>query len=699
MKKFLSFISVFLVLGTMAFADVSVKKLSDGKVEVTFFYGNPRAQEVAIAGDFTNWQAGALPMTKGDKGWTYVTTVPAGTVMKYKFISDGNWTEDLKEPDKVDDGFGGFNGLVDVDAMVAAASPAAAGAAAPVAKSGLKFSMWSMLGYQTLFGDGTKDNKNEIQKTGVNLKSYLKVSGDALPGMPIYIEVALAEQDGFNNLYNKGTLALKDGAKNLLVDTVFDPIYFYDGQAAAATYLGHLKLGFNTPVVNFVTGYKYAKLPPHTNVNWITVDKEWEAGYSQIGGFAQYDFAPLFNKFLSDKGITADVVLGPNRTADRAGTQYGFYGYGNAKFNIGDFGQYVDFQYNGAYGSTFDTIFDEIYEADFILGYQGNFGPVTVKMNGLESKFGEQKTSTGKLPYTPSTSDVAVGFADVDFMKGAAANANVTFSNDAVSANVGYRFRGVQANMMYVEQGADGHTDISDQLGGKNTQRVFADVNVNIADKAVNVGVAPYFQMAFNADDTLPYAAKDSKEIYAKPYFSVDLKPLADVAGKFDGYAKLDYMTNKDDGFAVAGKTDKAQFKLTEAGVKYAMTLDNDIAKGFDVIYALDNGDTSYLFNTLLADVNFAYDITGQIGFGLRSKNDSSVTDPVTPFAFFVGAQKKLTVLAKPTAYLQYMYGMDPYKGFGDGPEAYNLDGYTVNDGVGDYNGQAAIRLGLHWDI
>ena len=106
MKKIIAFISTLLVLGAAAFADVSVKKLDNGQVEVTFFYGNPRATEVLLAGDFTNWADGAEPMEKGDKGFTLVKVVSAGTVMKYKFISDGNWTEDLREPDKVDDGFG-----------------------------------------------------------------------------------------------------------------------------------------------------------------------------------------------------------------------------------------------------------------------------------------------------------------------------------------------------------------------------------------------------------------------------------------------------------------------------------------------------------------------------------------------------------------------------------------------------------------
>ena len=64
MKKLFAFISVLLV-ASMVFADVTAKKLPDGKIEATFFYGNPRATEVLLAGDFTNWQNGALPMEKG----------------------------------------------------------------------------------------------------------------------------------------------------------------------------------------------------------------------------------------------------------------------------------------------------------------------------------------------------------------------------------------------------------------------------------------------------------------------------------------------------------------------------------------------------------------------------------------------------------------------------------------------------------
>ena len=716
MKKFYAFISVLLILTAAAFADVSVKKLDNGQIEVTFFYPNPRAQEVVVAGDFTDWQNGAQAMTKSDKGWTYVRTVAPGTVMKYKFISDGNWTEDMHEPDKVDDGFGGHNGLVDVDALVAASSGKTDGASAETAaatekKGALKFATWSMLGYQAKWGDGTKGNKNELQSSGINLKSYLKVSGDALPGFPIYIEVALAEQDGFNNLYNKGTTEWSNGWKNLLVDTIFDPIYYYGGQSAAKTYLGHLKLGLDTPYVNYVTGYKYAKLPPHTNVNWNTIDKEWEAGYNSVGGYSQFEFAPLFNKILADTGVTADVVLAPNRTADRAGSQYGFYGYANAKFNTGNFGHYVDFQYNGAYGTTYDKIFDSIMEDDFILGYQGNYGPVTVKANGLYNMYGSTNNGDGtKTPYSPSTSDVGmVDDADKSFADNSATNINVAFGSDMINIMAGYRTRGIQASMMYVEQGADDHTDIADQLGYRNTQVVFGDISGTFAKKALTVGVKPKLTMVLNKDKDYYYDGSvkfnSSKTMYVnvRPYFNVDLKPLADFDGKTDGYVSMNYLTKDTDKY-VRG-TNKSQFHFAEAGLKYTQKVDSDIVKEVTAVYAFDDTSSEYVYNTLTADIVFPFDITGQIGCGIRTAEPGNEQSSiVSPFGFYVGAKKKLTVMYKPTAYIQFMSGMDPYNAFGDGPTAYKLNSgsytlYRDQSGHSDYNGVMAVRCGFQWDL
>ena len=126
MKKLFAFISLLLATTAMIFADVTVKKLDNGTAEVTFFYGNPRATEVLLAGDFNNWQNGAEAMTKTDKGFTITKIFKVTDELRYKFISDGNWTTDLKAPDFVDDGFGGKNSHVVIADMLGGDDDAAA---------------------------------------------------------------------------------------------------------------------------------------------------------------------------------------------------------------------------------------------------------------------------------------------------------------------------------------------------------------------------------------------------------------------------------------------------------------------------------------------------------------------------------------------------------------------------------------------
>ena len=59
----------------------------------------------------------------------------------------------------------------------------------------------------------------------------------------------------------------------------------------------------------------------------------------------------------------------------------------------------------------------------------------------------------------------------------------------------------------------------------------------------------------------------------------------------------------------------------------------------------------------------------------------------------------KLNIPQKPILYTQFVWNMDPYKGFGDGQENINYDGYTLGDGAGDYAGAGAFRVALRWDF
>ena len=283
-----------------------------------------------------------------------------------------------------------------------------------------------------------------------------------------------------------------------------------------------------------------------------------------------------------------------------------------------------------------------------------------------------------------------------------AATVQANFYNDTINATVGYRFRGKQAGMMYVEDGADDHTNIGDQLGKLNHQRIFADVNANVTS-SLNIGVAPYLQMVLDKDKDYSKVSnvEDGMKIRAKPYFSLDLDEAFYIPGKLAGYVDFAYYTAEEDKVASVFGTE--QYTIEAAGLTYDHNFDGKILKTGKIQYCFDNTDTNYLFNTVITSWSFANEYGLQAGIGIRTLNkDSKKDDPNNPFGFYIGGMKKLSVLAKPTAYLQFMYAMDPYQKFGDGPTAYRFSSDYDNatkDGVTDYMDNYAIRIGLQWDL
>ena len=644
-------------------------------------------------------------MTKGDDGvWSYTLTAKKSDEIVYKFLLDGAWLADPNAPESIDDGYGGRNGMVPVAALLAAAS---GDTSALTAKKGPKFQTWSMLGAQAKFLtvglEDTSKTGMDLDSVGIGLKSYWKFSGYAVDKVPIYIEVALAENESFDNLYKRDSMgnvvtSFADGFKNMFTDLIFDPLYWLGGQkptdadslnavnASGWAYLGHFKAGFESDYVNWTTGYKYAKLSPHTNVSWNTIDKEWEAGYSGVGGFNIFELGSALRN-IGDV-VTLNATIAPNRSADRAGNQYGLYSFVTAQTPVG----YFDVQYNGAYGYTFDTIFDKAYETDIIFGYRGTFGPVTAKVNALYSGFADG--------YVPGTSDVTATDPDASFIAGTASNVQVTYTADMFDVTLGFRHRGSQANMMYVEEGADDHTNISDQLGDLNHLKFWVDGNVTPIDM-LTVGATIGAQKALDTEG-MDDESKSLMLLNIEPKVTVRLTDVIGIDTTIDAYGKMYALTNDSARFD-RGTEDGSAFILGEAGLQYNMGAINDVIGGINVKYALDNGNDdgscSQLFNTLLAEVKLPLGITAQAGFGIRTAN-GEYADPNAPFGAFLGAWKKLdTILQKPIVYAQFVYNMDPYMDFGDGQEQFNLDGYTLDNGVSNYEGLAAIRLAMRWEI
>ncbi len=87
--------------------------------DVLFEYAAaPGVQEIFVSGSFNAWAdsaatADVLEDADGDGVWSVVLHLDPG-VYQYKFVVDGEWMADPANPDKVDDGYGGFNSVVTV---------------------------------------------------------------------------------------------------------------------------------------------------------------------------------------------------------------------------------------------------------------------------------------------------------------------------------------------------------------------------------------------------------------------------------------------------------------------------------------------------------------------------------------------------------------------------------------------------------
>ena len=88
------------------------KKIRRRKVLMRFFA--PGAGEVILMGDFNQWDPGTHPMNKKGEGfWERVLMLPLGRY-EYKFLVDGKWENDPKNPDFCPSCFGTQNNVINV---------------------------------------------------------------------------------------------------------------------------------------------------------------------------------------------------------------------------------------------------------------------------------------------------------------------------------------------------------------------------------------------------------------------------------------------------------------------------------------------------------------------------------------------------------------------------------------------------------
>jgi Glycogen recognition site of AMP-activated protein kinase len=113
--------------GSMGFLDFVKRRLpppSPVPGGIRFQFASPSARVVQVAGSWpendwlrgqgenATYDLGRMDDSDGDGVWSIVVDLPPGRY-QYKFrIDETNWKEDPNNPQKVDDGFGGFNSLL-----------------------------------------------------------------------------------------------------------------------------------------------------------------------------------------------------------------------------------------------------------------------------------------------------------------------------------------------------------------------------------------------------------------------------------------------------------------------------------------------------------------------------------------------------------------------------------------------------------
>ncbi len=83
--------------------------------EVRFELVAPQASSVAVVGDFNDWRASGIPLSRAASGrWTAIALLPPG-LYNYAFLVDGTqWTLDPAAPRAAADDFGRPNSVVTV---------------------------------------------------------------------------------------------------------------------------------------------------------------------------------------------------------------------------------------------------------------------------------------------------------------------------------------------------------------------------------------------------------------------------------------------------------------------------------------------------------------------------------------------------------------------------------------------------------
>lgn len=81
---------------------------------ILFSIGDDQAHEVAVIGDFNEWNQASHPMKSDGNGlWQKIMMLPPGQY-EYKFLVDGQWRTDPNNPNQCTNRFGTLNNILQV---------------------------------------------------------------------------------------------------------------------------------------------------------------------------------------------------------------------------------------------------------------------------------------------------------------------------------------------------------------------------------------------------------------------------------------------------------------------------------------------------------------------------------------------------------------------------------------------------------
>ncbi len=95
-------------------SEENTRSITNSAGQITFTYEDPDADNVALAGEFNDWDTQANPMKKENGIWKTSLELPPGKY-QYKFVVNGDqWKTDPDNPNTIEDGLGGENSLIEV---------------------------------------------------------------------------------------------------------------------------------------------------------------------------------------------------------------------------------------------------------------------------------------------------------------------------------------------------------------------------------------------------------------------------------------------------------------------------------------------------------------------------------------------------------------------------------------------------------